>query len=39
MQTALVAMCVAALMVYAGIGKHRLAWRPQKPSHPRRWRR
>lgn len=36
MVTALVAMCVGALMVQAGIAKRQLAWRPRRPKRTRR---
>jgi hypothetical protein len=34
--TALVAMCVSALLVQAGIAKRRLAWRPRRANRARR---
>jgi hypothetical protein len=34
--TAVVAMCVAALMVYAGVAKRQLAWRPRRTSRAKR---
>jgi hypothetical protein len=34
--TALVAMCVGALMVQAGVAKHMLVWRPRRPNRERR---
>ena len=37
--SALVAMCVGALMVHAGVAKRQLAWRPRRPNHERRRRR
>ncbi len=36
MVTALVAMCVGALMVQAGIAKRQLALRPPRPKRTRR---
>ena len=36
---ALVAMCVGALMVHAGVAKRRLAWRPRRPNRERKRRR
>jgi hypothetical protein len=38
MLTTLVALCVGALMVQAGIAKRQLAWRPRRASRERRWR-
>jgi hypothetical protein len=37
--TALVAICVGALMVQAGVSKRQLAWRTQKTKRERRRRR
>jgi hypothetical protein len=37
--SALVAMCVGALMVHAGVAKRRLAWRPRRANRERRRRR
>jgi hypothetical protein len=37
--SAIVAMCVGALMVHAGVAKHRLMWRPRRPNRGRRRRR
>ena len=34
--SALVAMCVGALMVHAGVAKRQLAWRPRRPNRERR---
>jgi hypothetical protein len=34
--TALVAMCVGALMVHSGISKRQLAWRPRRHRERRR---
>jgi uncharacterized integral membrane protein len=34
--TALVAMCVGALMVHAGVGKRQLAWRSRRTKRERR---
>ena len=34
--TALVAMCVGALMVHAGLAKRQLAWRRQRTKRERR---
>jgi hypothetical protein len=34
--TALVAMCVGALMVHAGVAKRQLAWRPRRPNREER---
>jgi hypothetical protein len=34
--TALVAICVALLMVHVGIAKRQLAWRPQRTKRDRR---
>jgi uncharacterized integral membrane protein len=36
--TALVAMCVGALMAHAGVAKRQLAWRPRRVKQQRRWR-
>lgn len=36
MITTLVAMCVGALMVQAGMAKRQLAWRRRRPSCERR---
>jgi hypothetical protein len=36
MLTTLIAMCIGALMVQAGIAKRQLAWRPRRTN---RWRR
>ena len=36
LMTALFAMCVAALMVNAGVAKRRLEWRPPSVSRKRR---
>ena len=33
--SALVAMCVGALMVHAGLAKRRLAWRPNRERRRR----
>ena len=35
LMTALVAMCIATLMVHAGISKRRLAWRPRRTNRER----
>ncbi len=37
--TALVAMCIGALMVQAGVAKRQLAWRTRRPKRDRRRRR
>jgi hypothetical protein len=37
--SALVAMCVGALMVHAGVAKRRLEWRPRRPPNRERRRR
>jgi hypothetical protein len=37
--TALVALCVGALMVHAGVAKRQLAWRPRRMQRDRRRRR
>jgi hypothetical protein len=37
--TALVAMCVGALMVHAGLAKRQLAWRKRRTQRDRRRRR
>ena len=37
--TALVAMCVAALMVHAGVAKRRLAWRTRRTQRDKKRRR
>jgi hypothetical protein len=34
--TALVALCVGALMVHAGVAKRQLAWRPRRTQRDRR---
>jgi hypothetical protein len=34
--TALVALCVGALMVHAGVAKRQLTWRRPRPSRERR---
>ena len=34
--SALVAICVGALMVQAGIAKRQLSWRPRHTNRPRR---
>jgi hypothetical protein len=39
LMTALVAMCVGALMVRAGLAKRQLAWRPRRTPRDRRRRR
>jgi len=39
LMTALVAMCVGALMVRAGVAKRQLAWRPRRTRDRRRRRR
>jgi hypothetical protein len=40
LMTALVAMCVGALMVHAGVAKRQLAWRRRRTQRDRRrWRR
>jgi hypothetical protein len=39
MLTTLIAMCVGALMVQAGIAKRQLAWRPRRSNRERRRRR
>jgi hypothetical protein len=39
MITTLVAMCVGALMVQAGMAKHQLVWRRRRPICERRRRR
>jgi hypothetical protein len=39
MLTTLIAMCVGALMVQAGIAKRQLAWRPRRTNRVRRRRR
>jgi hypothetical protein len=36
MLTTLVAMCVGALMVHAGIAKRQLAWRKQRTKRDRK---
>lgn len=36
MLTTLIAICAAALMVYAGIAKRQLAWRPRRTNRDRR---
>jgi hypothetical protein len=36
MVTTLVAMCIGALMVQAGIAKWQLAWRPRRTNRKRR---
>ena len=36
MLTTLIAICVGALMVQAGIAKRQLAWRPRRTSRERR---
>jgi hypothetical protein len=36
MLTAVVVMCVVALMVQAGIAKKQLAWRPRRTNRERR---
>jgi hypothetical protein len=36
MLTTLIAMCIAALMLQAGIAKRRLAWRPRHTNRERR---
>jgi hypothetical protein len=36
MVTALVAMCIGALMIQAGIAKRQLAWRPRRTKRARR---
>ncbi len=36
MLTALVALCVAVLMVPAGVAKRQLAWRPRRLNRERR---
>jgi hypothetical protein len=37
--TALIAICVGALMAHAGVAKHRLAWRPRRTDREKRWHR
>ena len=39
LMTALVAMCVGALMVHAGVAKRQLAWRTRRTNRDRRRRR
>ena len=39
MLTALIALCVAALMIQAGIAKRQLAWRPRRSNLEKRRRR
>lgn len=39
LMTALVALCVGALMVHAGVAKRQLTWRRRPPSRERRRRR
>jgi hypothetical protein len=36
MLTTLIALCVGALMVHAGIAKRQLAWRPRRAKQERR---
>jgi hypothetical protein len=36
MLTTLIALCVGALMVHAGIAKRQLAWRPRRTNRERR---
>ena len=36
MLTTLIALCVGALMVQAGIAKRQLAWRPRRTNRERR---
>jgi hypothetical protein len=36
MLTTLIAMCIGALMVQAGIAKRQLAWRPRRTNRERR---
>jgi hypothetical protein len=36
MLTTLIALCVGALMVQAGIAKRQLAWRPRRTTRERR---
>jgi hypothetical protein len=36
--TSLVALCVGALMVHAGVAKRQPAWRQRRPNRERRWR-
>jgi hypothetical protein len=37
--TAVLSMCVGALMVYAGLAKRQLAWRPRRARREKRRRR
>jgi hypothetical protein len=39
LMTALVAMCVGALMVHAGVAKRQVAWRTRRTKRDRRRRR
>jgi hypothetical protein len=36
MLTTLIALCVGALMLHAGIAKRQLAWRPRRTNRERR---
>jgi hypothetical protein len=36
MLTTVIAMCIGALMVQAGIAKRQLAWRPRRTNRERR---
>jgi hypothetical protein len=36
MLTTLIALCVGALMIHAGIAKRQLAWRPRRTNRERR---
>jgi len=36
MLTTLIALCVGALMIQAGVAKRQLAWQPQRPNRERR---
>ena len=36
MLTTLIALCVGALMIQAGVAKRQLAWRPRRPNRERR---
>ena len=36
MVTTLIALCVGALMIQAGVAKRQLAWRPRRPNRERR---
>jgi hypothetical protein len=37
--TSLVVLCAGALMLYSGVAKRRLAWKPRRVRDERRWRR